>query len=101
MQIVHNITWIVSDPKIRNGRPIIAGTTLCVSDVAAVKIFHGKDSDEIAEWFRISLPQVYAALAYYYEHKAEIDAEIKERDELAKEFKEKRIGLVECSKHQL
>jgi hypothetical protein len=35
---------------------------------------------------------VHAALAYYYEHKAEIDQDLREQIARAREFKEKRIG---------
>lgn len=92
MVTVHSINWIVSDPAIRNGRPVIAETTIRVMDIAAVKIFQQKDADDLAAWFGISLPQVYAALAYYYEHKDVVDAEMKAEAEIAREFKEKRIG---------
>ena len=92
MTTVHSINHIVSDPAVRSGRPVIAGTTICVADIAVVKIFHGKDADGIAEWYQLSLSKVYAALAYYYEHKAEIDADIRERRALADEYKEQRLG---------
>ncbi len=92
MVTVHSINWIVSDPAVRGGRAVIAGTTIRVMDIAAVKIFQQKDADELAAWFGISLPQVYAALAYFYEHKDTVDAEMKAEAEIAREFKEKRIG---------
>ena len=89
---VHSIDLIVSNPNIRSGRPVLAGTTLCVSDIAIQKAAHRRDPDEIATFFDISLPQVYAALAHYYAHKAEIDADIQERQQIAAEYKAKRIG---------
>jgi uncharacterized protein (DUF433 family) len=90
--LVHSINWIVSDPKIRSGRPIIAGTTLKVSDVAAAMIYHQQDPDGICDWFGLNLAQVYAALSYYYDHQAEIEAEIEESDRIIREAKEKGIG---------
>ncbi len=92
MATVHSINWIITDPQIRGGRPVIAGTSICVSDVAIAMIFHQQDPDGIAEWYNLSLAQVHAALTYYYDHQAEIDADIKKRSEIADEFKEKRIG---------
>jgi len=92
MQTIQSINLIATDPKIRSGRPFVVGTTITVADVAIVKIFHAQGADDIAAWFDISLPQVYAALAYYYEHKAEIDADIRERDRIAVEMKENRVG---------
>lgn len=76
----------------RSGRPYILGTSVTVADVAIVKIYHGQDADGIAEWFGLTLPQVYAALAYYYDHKAEMDAQICDQIKRAEELKEKRVG---------
>jgi uncharacterized protein (DUF433 family) len=86
------INLIVSDPQVRRGRPVIAGTGICVSDVAASTVFQQQTPDEIAVGFGLSLSQVYAALAYYYDHKAEIDDEIRQRDARIVEMKEKGIG---------
>jgi uncharacterized protein (DUF433 family) len=92
MEAVQSINLIAINPKIRSGRPYIIGTTLTVADIAITKIYHGQDADGIADWYDISLPQVYAALAYYYDHKDEIDKSIRERQKLAAEMKEKRVG---------
>jgi uncharacterized protein (DUF433 family) len=89
---VLSIDTIISDPKIRNGRPIIAGTTLMVQDVVAHHIYRKYDPEELAQQLQISLAQVHAALAYYYAHKAEIDAQIEENDRLIREAKEQGIG---------
>ncbi|MFP4322891.1 MAG: DUF433 domain-containing protein [Anaerolineales bacterium] len=87
-----SIDTIVSDPKIRNGRPIIAGTTLRVQDVAAHHRFHGYTPQELAYQLQISLAQVHAALAYYYDHQAEIDAQIEANDERIRQAKEQGLG---------
>lgn len=92
MATIHSINLISSDPKIRGGRPCIAGTGLRVMDVALAKIAHGQEAEGIAQWYDLTLPQVYAALAYYYEHKKEIDADIREQMKIAREMKEKKIG---------
>jgi uncharacterized protein (DUF433 family) len=88
---IHSINHIVSNPKIRKGRPIIAGTTLRVMDVAMAKMFHRQSPDELATGYGLSLAQIHAALAYYYEHKAEIDADIREIIKTAESLKEQRI----------
>ena len=41
----------------------------------------------------ITLAQVHAALAYYHEHKAEIDADIAEGERFVEELKEKHAVL--------
>lgn len=92
METIQSINLIATNPKVRNGRPCIAGTGIEVSTIAIAKIVHMQSTDEIASDYKLSIAQVYAALAYYYEHKAEIDATIQERDKLAREMKEKRVG---------
>lgn len=90
--VVHAIDQIASNAQIRNGRPFILGTTITVADVAVAKVCWMMEAEEIAEHFQLSLPQVYAALAYYYSHKTEIDQSVEDRRRLAEEMKEKRIG---------
>ena len=92
MATVLSIDLITSDPKVRSGRPVIAGTGVCVSDIVALMIYHQRTVDEIAGDYKLSLGQVHAALAYYYTHKAEIDEEIRRRDALDVELKEQRVG---------
>ena len=87
-----NINLIASNPEVRGGRPVVAGTGVCVSDIAAAAVFHRLPPDGIAAEYGLTLAQVYAALAYYYEHKTGIDAELRERDELIAAAKEQRLG---------
>lgn len=87
------INAIVSNPKIRSGRPIIVGTTLRVQDVVAAHRFRGYPPEEIAHQYpTITLAQVYAALAYYYEHQAAIDRQMDEDEQFARDAKEKGLG---------
>lgn len=90
MQTFQAINLIAIDPKIRGGRPHIAGTTIEVSAIA--KIVHMQAPEEIASDYRLTLAQVYAALAYYYEHKVEIDAAIDNRRTLAQQLKARILG---------
>jgi len=89
---IQRIELITTDPGIRGGRPVIAGTTLEVSAIAIAKIVHRQTPETIADDYRISLPEVYAALSYYYAHKDEIDASIRERRQLAEELKGQLIA---------
>ena len=92
METVHSINLIVSNPKVRGGRPCIAGTGLRVTDVVMAMLFHNQNPGEIAAGYGISLAQTHAALAYYYEHKAEIDEDIRAQIAKARELKENRVG---------
>jgi uncharacterized protein (DUF433 family) len=92
METFETINMISKNPNIRGGRPCIAGTSLEVAVIAIDKIVHRRNPEEIATDYVISLPQAYAALAYYYDNKDEIDKTIKDRQQLAQEFKEKQVG---------
>ena len=96
MAIVQSIDLITIDPNVRNSRPCIGGTTIEVSTIATARVVGGQEPEEIAADYELSLPQVYAALAYYYEHKQAIDATIQQRRQLALSMKEARVG----SRHQ-
>lgn len=92
MNTILSINLIATNPNIRSGRPYLVGTTLTVADVAIAHVFGMMDADAVADYYEISLPQVYAALAYYYDHKDEINASIEDRRQLAAAMKEKRVG---------
>jgi len=58
----------------------IHGTRIKVIEVAVDKLAHGSSPEEIHfQYPHLSLAQVHAALAYYYEHQSELDAEIQRR----------------------
>ena len=88
MVTVHSIDTIVSDSAVRDGQPIISGTQLRVIDVIASHVYRGHSPEELAVNFRLSLGQVYAALAYYYQHKEEIDALIQQEAHKAQTYLE-------------
>ena len=89
---IQSINSITTNPSVRNGRPCIAGTSIEVSVVVTAKIMNSLEPDEIATDYDLSLSEVYAALAYYYDNKQVIDASINERRLLAQQMKEARIG---------
>ena len=78
MATIHPIDTIVSDPGNRGGQPIIAGTSIRVVDVVASHIYRGLLAEELATNFALDMGQVYAALAYYYQHKSAMDARMRE-----------------------
>lgn len=65
---------IVSDPAIRHGEPILAGTATPVRAVAELWN-QGMAPEAIPlHLSHVTVVQVFAALAYYLDHKQEIDA---------------------------
>lgn len=59
---------------VRGGKPRIAGTRITVADVALWHLRDGQPLAAIAAEYDLSLAAVYAAMAYYYDHRDEIDA---------------------------
>jgi uncharacterized protein (DUF433 family) len=75
---------IVSTPGVRGGKPRIAGHRITVSDVAIWHERMGMSPDEIvSEYPTITLSDVHVALAYYYDHRDDVDREIHEGEEFA------------------
>jgi len=69
---------IEATPGIAGGKPRIAGHRITVQDVAIWHERMGKSVDEIATEYDLTLADVYAALAYYFENREEIDRTIAE-----------------------
>jgi uncharacterized protein (DUF433 family) len=70
----------------RSGQPraFIAGTRVRVQDIYGLSELQGKTPDEIVAALRhLTLFQVHTALAYYFQHRAEILQEIREDDDFA------------------
>lgn len=89
---IESINLIATDPAIRGGQPCIAGTGLRVADIAIANLFHRRSPDEIAADYEISLAQVYAALAYYFEHKDRLDSVIRHQIKTARMVKKQHRG---------
>jgi uncharacterized protein (DUF433 family) len=68
---------------VAGGKPRIAGHRITVQNIALWHETLGKSADEIADEYDLTLADVYAALAYYFDHKAEIDASRADGDALA------------------
>ena len=66
---------ITSDPDVRGGIPCIDGTRLAVVDIALLHM-RGYQPEEMQTYYMrpLTLAQVYSALAYYYDHREEVEA---------------------------
>jgi uncharacterized protein (DUF433 family) len=83
---VLSIDTIVSDPNVRSGRPIIAGTSIRVMDIVASYVYRRFDPEELAVQFNLPLAQIYAALAYYLMHQQEIEQDLRQDAERAEKL---------------
>src|SRR5918996_493268 len=83
----------VADTHIRldgGGVAWIDDTTTKVVEVALDHIAHGWSAEEIHfQHPHLSLGQIHAALAYYHDHKAEFDAEIRQSLEHVEQLRAK------------
>jgi uncharacterized protein (DUF433 family) len=63
-----------------NGREWVDDTTYRVVDVALDQLVHGWSPEEIhfQHYGRLSMSQIHAALAYYYDNRERLDAEIRQ-----------------------
>ena len=71
--IATSYRYIVQRAGVRSGHPIVEGTRVGVHDVVAL-IQTGASVDEVVASFpRLKRAQVYECLAYYEDHKGELD----------------------------
>lgn len=75
-------------PGIAGGKPRIAGHRITVLNIVVLHERIGKSADEIAAEYDLTLADVYAALAYYYDHRSEIDRDIEDSEAFVKALRE-------------
>ena len=76
-------------PGIGGGKPRIAGHRITVQNIAIWHERLGRSADEIAAEYDLSLTEVYAALAYYFSHREEIDRSISASETFVEQMKSK------------
>jgi uncharacterized protein (DUF433 family) len=69
---------IVQTPGVCGGKPRIDGHRITVQNVAIWHDRLGRSADEIASEYDLELADIYAALAYHFAHREEIDVSIRE-----------------------
>ncbi|WP_026731095.1 DUF433 domain-containing protein [Fischerella sp. PCC 9605] len=90
---------IASD--VRSGKPRIVGTRIAVEDVAVMHLKQGYSLVEIAGKYDLSLASVYAAMAYYFDHRDEIDRRTAQEDELVEVLKQNHPSRLQEKLRQL
>lgn len=83
-RIIH--PHISIDAQVCGGSPVIAGTRFPVRSVVHYVLRLGWTPEELADRFpHLTLAEVHDALAYYYDNRAEIEADIAaNREEIAR-----------------
>jgi uncharacterized protein (DUF433 family) len=67
-------------PGVAGGKARIAGHRITVQDIVVWHERLGREVDEIASEYGLTLADIHAALAYYFDHREEIDRSM-ERDQ--------------------
>jgi uncharacterized protein (DUF433 family) len=96
--------YIAIKPGFCGGKPHVAGHRIKVAHIAVWRERQGMTPEEIvATYPTLTLPAVYAALAYYHAHRAEIDADIAEDERFVAEQRAKagpsRIEQLRAQRH--
>ena len=76
-------------PGVAGGKPRVAGHRITVQNIAIWHEHLGRNADEIASEYDLSLEEIYAALAYYFSHREDIDRSISESEVFVAEMKAK------------
>jgi uncharacterized protein (DUF433 family) len=81
---------ITKTPGVCGGRACIAGHRVRVMDVVVLHEWRGLSPEEIVHTYPgITLADVHAALAYYFDNRQEIEAEFRHEEEVAESLKSK------------
>jgi uncharacterized protein (DUF433 family) len=80
---------IVKTPGTMGGEPRLDGHRIRVRDIAAMRDVHGHSPEQIVEldYPHVSLAQVYAALAYYEDHREEIEDFARQEADAVEQFR--------------
>jgi uncharacterized protein (DUF433 family) len=82
-------------PGIVGGKPRIAGHRITVKNIVIWYDRMGKSADEIATEYNLDLAAIHAALAYYFDHRIEIDKAIEESEIFLKSIRKKAISKLD------
>lgn len=67
----------MTTPGVAGGKPRVSGRRITVQDIAIWHERLGQSPDEIATEYDLTLAEVHAALAYYFDHRTAIDRSIR------------------------
>ena len=81
--------YIEKTEGVVGGKPRIAGRRIAVQNIIIWHEWLGMNADEIATEYDLTLAEIYAALAYYYNNPQEIDEAIKTSEAFVAEMKKK------------
>lgn len=86
---------IAVTPGLLGGRPHLVGRHITVADVAVWHERMGLSADRICDEYGLTLGEVHAALAYYFDHKRGIDQRLAADEAVAAELRGKTPSLLQ------
>jgi uncharacterized protein (DUF433 family) len=86
---------ITHDPEVRGGKACIDGTRIAVVDIVLLHECGYRPEEMLDHYMRpLTLAQVHSALAYYYDHRGEIEAYFGESQQAAAELEAERAEIL-------
>ena len=79
-------------PGVCGGKPRVAGHRITVANIVIWHERLGKSADEIATEYDLTLSDVYAALAYYFDNREAIDESIAKSKALVSSLRKKNVS---------
>src|SRR5262249_9854978 len=76
-------------PGVMGGKPRVAGHRISVQNIALWHERLGMTQDEIETEYDLTLADVHAALAYYFDHREEIDKSIADDETFAEALRQR------------
>ena len=81
-------------PGVCGGKPRVAGHRITVANIVIWHERLGKSADEIATEYDLTLSDVYAALAFYFDNREAIDESIAKSRALVSSLRKKNVSRV-------
>lgn len=86
---------IVETPGVCGGRPRIEGHRIRVQDIAVAFTQQDMSVEEICEQYPgVTLAEAHSAMAYYFDHKDRIEADLEADERAVKEFQQQQPDSV-------
>ena len=82
-------------PGISGGKPRIVGHRITVQNIVIWHERMNKSVDEISAEYDLTLADVYAALAYYFDHRDDIDHSIEESEAVIEALRRHTPSILE------
>jgi uncharacterized protein (DUF433 family) len=85
---METVQHISINPNVCGGKPCVAGTRIRVWDIHVWHNLRGQSPEQIiADFPQLSLADVHAALAYYLDHREEIQRQAEEDEAFVEQMK--------------